>query len=87
MAAFRPLVPEYLLTTAEINYWRPDHPSLLQQYVWQELDTAPEFPVLSGFLRFWQRELEGKLHIVRVAAAGLRTPAEFRWVEDELRLH
>ena len=81
------LVPDYRLTTAEINYWRPDHPTLLQQYVWQEMDVAPRFPALSGFLQFWERELDGKLHMVRVACSGLITPAEYRWVESELRLH
>ena len=87
MSEFCSIVPDHRLTTAEINYWRPDHPSLLQQYVWQDVDTAPEFPALSGFLRFWERELDGKLHLVRVACAGLVSPAEFRWVESELRLH
>ena len=40
----------YRLTTADILYWRPDHPSLLQSFIWQELDLAPKFPVLSKFL-------------------------------------
>ena len=44
----------YRLTTAEIIYHRPDHPSLLQSYVWQDLDMAPRFPVLTRFLRFWE---------------------------------
>ena len=35
----------YRLTTAEILYHFPDHPSLLQSYVWQELDLCPDFPV------------------------------------------
>lgn len=87
MTNLRHIVPDYRLTTAEIHYWRPDHPTLLQQYVWQELDIAPEFPILSRFLRFWERELDGRLHTVRVASAALRTPADFTWVEDELRLH
>jgi uncharacterized protein Usg len=77
----------YRLTTAEINYWRPDHPHLLQQYVWQEVDLVPGFPGLSRFLKFWESELDGRLHVVRVAAAGLIKPAEFRWVDHALRLH
>ena len=77
----------YRLTTAEIDYWRPDHPLLLQQYIWQELDLAPHFPVLSGFLDFWERELDGKLHRVTVATAGLIQPAEYRWVDHTLELH
>ncbi len=60
----------YRLTTAEILYHQPDHPVLLQSFVWQEYDIAPRFPVLNRFLQFWVRELDGKLHSVRVAADG-----------------
>lgn len=77
----------YRLTTAQIDYWRPDHPSLLQQFIWQELDLAPSFPVLTRFLDFWERELDGKLHRVTVASAGLIQPAEYRWVDHSLRIH
>jgi uncharacterized protein Usg len=49
----------YGLTTAHILYGLPDHPSLLQSYVWQDYDLAPKFPELRRFLEFWQREQEG----------------------------
>ena len=57
----------YRLTTAEILYHMPDHPGLLQTFIWQDLDLAPAFPVLHKFLDFWSRELDGKLHSVRLA--------------------
>lgn len=65
---------DYRLTTAEILYHLPDHPALLQSYVWQELDLAPQFPALRKFLDFWKRNLDGKLHSVRVGHASLITP-------------
>jgi uncharacterized protein Usg len=71
----------YRLTTAEILYHLPDHPGVLQSYVWQDLDLAPKFPVLAGFLEFWNREIEGRLHSVRVASRGLVSPAEWRHVQ------
>ncbi len=37
---------DYRLTTAEILYRLPDHPALLQTYIWQELDLAPRYPCL-----------------------------------------
>ena len=43
---------DYRLTTAEILYRLPDHPNVLQTYVWQDLDIAPRFPVLNKFLDF-----------------------------------
>ena len=76
----------YRLTTAEIIYRLPDHPALLQTYVWQELDLAPRYPALAKFLAFWERELEGKLHSVRVATGALLTPGSLRHTA-EFRLH
>ena len=87
MTALAKQLAGYRLTTAEILYHMPDHPGLLQSFLWQKLDLAPEYPKLCRFLEFWQRELAGPLHSVRVAQKGLISPAEFRWVGDELRLH
>jgi uncharacterized protein Usg len=81
------MLKDYRLTTAEILYHLPDHPSLLQSYVWQEYDIAPKFPVLQKFLAFWQKEIEGRLHSVKVCAQGLVCPAEFRYNATELKLH
>ena len=66
---------DYRLTTAEIVYHLPDHPGLLQTFIWQELDLAPRFPVLNRFLDFWTRNIEGRLHSVRVAQAERIGPA------------
>lgn len=77
----------YRLTTAEITYHLPDYPALLQKFIWQNLDLAPRFPELRGFLRFWERNLDGKLHSVKVASCELIRPAEFRLVEGEIRVH
>lgn len=77
----------YRLTTAEILYHMPDHPKLLQSYVWQALDLAPKFPVLIKFLDFWTRNLDGKLHSVTVCSTGVVKPAEVRLVGSEFRLH
>jgi uncharacterized protein Usg len=77
----------YRLTTAEIIYRMPDHPAVLQSYIWQELDLAPEFPVLKKFLEFWMRNIEGKLHTVRVAQAQLIKSAEINANAHLLRLH
>ena len=77
----------YGLTTARILYRMPDHPHLLQSYVWQEYDVAPRFPVLNGFLSYWQKSLEGPLHSVRVAHSRLIKPAELTLAAGEFRLH
>jgi len=78
---------DYRLTTAEILYHMPDHPDLLQTYIWQALDLAPRFPELQKFLSFWQQNLDGKLHSVRVANCEIIKPAHVRMANAQLILH
>ena len=75
---FRRQLEGYGLTTAQILYRLPDHPSLLQIYVWQDYDLCPRFPALNRFLAFWLEKLEGPLYSVTVAHSRLIRPAEIR---------
>ncbi|MBN9558578.1 MAG: usg protein [Alphaproteobacteria bacterium] len=84
---FRRLLNGYRLTTAEILYHMPDHPQVLQSFIWQEFDMAPKFPVLNKFLHFWEHNIEGRLHSVRIAARGLISPAELKLAGGEFTLH
>ncbi len=77
----------YSLTTAEILYRMPDHPSLLQTYVWQEYDLHPTLPRLKQFLEFWSRNLDGHLFKVRVASARLLKPREIRCMLDDFSIN
>jgi len=77
----------FSLTTAEILYRLPDYPRLLQTYIWQEYDLAPNFPKLVDFLDYWAANLDGPLYRVRVAHRRLIAPQEFRYIEGELRLN
>ena len=86
-SSFQRQLSGYGLTTAHILYRLPDHPVLLQTFVWQEYDLAPEFPELNRFLDFWKREIEGRLHSVKVAHKKLVSPAEVRMASAEFALN
>ncbi|HVJ03808.1 MAG TPA: usg protein [Sphingomonas sp.] len=77
----------YGLTTVEIHYYLPDHPSLLQLFVLQQYDVAPRFPVLHQFLDHWRREVEAALHSVRIAHQHLIGPAEWRAVDGVITIN
>jgi uncharacterized protein Usg len=72
------------LTTAEVLYYMPDHPSLLQRFTWQTLDIAPEYPRVHKFLDFWRREIDAVIHSVAISAVGIVAPAkvQFRNTSD-----
>jgi uncharacterized protein Usg len=77
----------YGLTTAQILYHMPDHPHLIQTFIWQHYDLAPKFPALYKFLDFWQEKLDGPLHSVTYTHRRLVSPSEWRNVSGELVVH
>ena len=77
----------YGLLTAEILYRLPDHPKLLQSFLWQTEDLAPRFPELNRFLDFWAKEIDGRIHSVRVAHQNLIEPVDFRYANGEIVIH
>ena len=70
------------LTTAEIVYHIPDHPSLLQEFLWQTLDEAPEFPRIHRFLDHWRREIDAVIHSVQLSYVGAVAPARIQIASD-----
>jgi uncharacterized protein Usg len=87
MSELEMMLRGYGLTTAQIFYHLPDHPHLLQSYLWQDYDLAPNFPEMNGFLKFWQEKLDGPLHSVRYVHRKLISASEWRAVNGEIILH
>ncbi|EPE98191.1 MULTISPECIES: phosphoribosylanthranilate isomerase subunit Usg protein [Rhizobium] len=73
----------YGLTTAQIIYRMPDHRTILQTYIWQDYDLAPDFPEMRSFLKFWQEKLDGPLHSVRYIHRKLISATEWRALRGE----
>jgi uncharacterized protein Usg len=85
--AIRKQLEGYRLTTVEILYHLPDHPHLVQSFIWQQLDIAPRYPELQRFLAFWEKNIEGKLHSVNVAQASLIGAPRMRHAQVSFSLH
>ena len=75
------------LTTAEVLYYIPAHPQLLQSFLWQTLDQAPDFPRIHRFLDFWRREIDAVIHSVSVGGVDLIAPAKVRVAQHLGILH
>ena len=66
------------LATAEVLYYMPDHPTLLQSFIWQTLDLAPSYPRIHKFLDFWRAEIQAVIHSVHLANGEVLAPAKVR---------
>jgi len=81
------LLKGYGLTTAELYYRMPDFQNVLNTFVWQDYDIAPDHPKLFQFIDFWKAEIEGPLHSVRFTHRKMVAPGEWRNVTGEFTLH
>jgi len=77
----------YGLTTAELFYRMPDYTHVLNTFVWQEYDLAPDHPRLLKFIDFWKAEIEGPLHSVRFIHRKMMSCGEWRHVTGEFTIH
>jgi uncharacterized protein Usg len=77
----------YGLTTAEMIYRMPDYRHVLNSFVWQDYDLAPDYPRLFEFIEYWQGQIEGPLHSVRFVHRKLIAPGEWRNVTGEFTYH
>ncbi len=77
----------YGLTTAQIYYRMPDFQNVLNTFLWQEYDLAPDYPKLFEFIEFWQAEIEGPLHSVSFTHRKMIAPGEWRNVVGEFPIH
>lgn len=66
------------LTTAEVLYYMPDHPDLLQSFLWQTLDEGPDYPRIQRFLAFWREQIDAVIHSVEITSAAQVTPGRAR---------
>lgn len=78
---------EYKLTAAEILYTPPDQPHVLECFVWQDYDSAPDYPELRRFLKFWAYHIDIQLHSVRVADLNLPRPEGFVYAAYSTAIH
>ena len=77
----------YHMTMAEVVYHLPDHPHILQSFIWQTLDKAPKFPRIQRFLGYWVMNIDGVLHSVRLSHAELVQPQEIFFAKAHYKLH
>lgn len=82
-----PVLKPYRLATAEILYHMPDFPGVLQSFTWQHMDLAPDYPELRRFLAYWEKNLEGPLHSVRVARQADVGASAYQSADAWIRLH
>lgn len=74
------------IITIDILYWMPDHPHILQQFVWQTEDQIPEYLRAKKFLNYWKNNIDAKIHQICIAQNEKYLSQKFTSIDDFIKL-
>jgi len=60
------IIKRKILVTLNVYYWLPDYQNILQQFVWQTLDTKPKYPRVHKFLDYWHNNIDAIVNEVQI---------------------
>lgn len=52
------------IVTLDIFYYLPDHSSIINEFLWQTEDTAPDYRRVQKFLHHWHKNIEAVIQEV-----------------------
>ena len=64
------MLKRYGLTSTELSCRIPEYRHVINSFVWQDHDLAPDYPQVFKVIEFWQAKIEGPLHSVRFTIAS-----------------
>lgn len=77
----------YGLTTARFFYRMPDFKNVLNEFVWQFYDLAPDHPTLFEKIEWWKAEIEGPLHSIVFVHRKLLSAGDWRQITGEFAIN
>jgi uncharacterized protein Usg len=81
------LIGKRHLVTVSVLYYLPDHPSLINEFLWQTMDLGPKYPRIGQFLDFWRREIDATIKEVMISGSRSLAPRMVLKIDEMLVLH
>jgi len=72
------------LVTLDIFYYMPDHTSIINEFVWQTEDLAPEYSRVQRFLHHWHKNIEAVIQEILMCDS---LDQKWRNVDFDLKLN
>ena len=60
------IIKRKILVTLNVYYCLPYYQNILQQFVWQTLDTKPKYPRVHKFLNYWHNNIDAIVNEVQI---------------------
>jgi len=80
------LIRSTKIVTVDIFYYLPDHPLILQEFVWSFDDIPPELQRMHKFLNHWKANIDAVVKEVLVGVSG-EAPTRMEVVDKIFQLN
>ena len=64
------IIKKWTIASVQVVYYIPDYIHLVNEFVWQTEDLQPEYPRITKFLDYWDKNIEGPIKEVYIYDQG-----------------
>ena len=54
-------IHKWTVASVQVVYYIPDYLNLVNEFVWQTKDQLPEYPRITRFLDYWDKNIDGPI--------------------------
>ncbi len=78
------IIKKWTVATVQVVYYIPDYLNIVNEFVWQTDDQLPEYPRITKFLNYWDKNIDGPIKEVYIYDQG---DSIIRRVDRRLKLN
>ena len=77
-------IKKWTVATVQVVYYIPAYVHIVNEFMWQTEDTLPEYPRISKFLDYWDKNIDGPIKEVYIYDQG---QSRVRLVDRRMKLN
>ena len=78
------ILHKWTVATVQVVYYIPDYLNIFQEFMWQTEDQIPEYPRITKFLNYWDKNIDGPIKEVYIYDQG---QSNIRRVDRRLKIN
>ena len=55
------IIKKWTVASVQVVYYIPDYLSVVNEFIWQTEDQVPEYPRITEFLDYWDKNIDGPI--------------------------
>ena len=60
------ILKKWTVASVQVVYYIPDYMNLVDEFIWQTEDQLPEYPRITRFLDYWDKNIDGPIKEVYI---------------------